>query len=387
MWFERGLLDRAAADLREATTLNHRDVRAFVTLARVEQDRGHPAEAFQYYAQAIQANPEFAPLYRGRADVFLGRNDLTPRQRAQAFSDLEQAIQKVKPGDPVVARDHTNLARLLHHEGRLQEALDACAAALQIAPDYADAHLLRLRIFLDLKRDGDLLESCDALLAQGKRLPELHELRALVRARLGNYAGAIEDDTKALDFRPDEPTLLMRRGRLYLMTQAPVLALRDFDRILERDPANSDALVGRGEAEIRLGNYRSAVADSETALGRAPAPDEHLSYNAARIYTLAAQTAGSEARRKGRDVVVLVDKYQNRAVDLVAEVMQQIAPERRAEFWRDQIQSDPTFQPIVPRLWSRLKDLRTLGESGRKGAKNVSQAATLPLPTRAEMTR
>src|SRR5262249_10896258 len=159
----------------------------------------------------------------------------------QALSDLEQTIRKVAPGDSVVARDHTNRARLLHAEGRDHEALEACTAAVKAAPDYDDALLLRLRILLDTKRDNDLLESCEALLARGKMLPELYELRALVRARLGNYAGAIEDDTKALGLRPDQTSLLTRRGRLYLITQAPMLALPDFERVLRLDPANTDA--------------------------------------------------------------------------------------------------------------------------------------------------
>jgi tetratricopeptide (TPR) repeat protein/tRNA A-37 threonylcarbamoyl transferase component Bud32 len=385
MWFQRRVLDRAAADLREAITLNDRDLRAFVTLAKVEQDRGQPDAAIQCYERAIQANPDFAPLYRGRADVYLGRHDLTPEQHARALSDLERAIQKVGPGDPVVARDHTNRARLLHDAGRDPEALDACAAALKTASDYAEAHLLRLRILLDLKRHADLLESCDALLTQGKSKasPELHELRALVRARLGNYAGAIEDDTKALELRPDQTSLLTRRGRLYLITQAPILALHDFDRALELDPANSDAILGRGEARIRLGDYGLAVADAETALGRG-APDERLTYNAARIYAQAAQAAAAEVRKKGRDAVVLFNKYQDRALDLVAETMRRVAPERRAEFWRNQIQGDPAFQVIVPRLRPRLKDLLAAGPSVPVPvrANNVPETAALPAPIR-----
>ena len=177
MWFQRRELDKAAADLREAIALNGRDFQAFTVLAKVEQERGDPDKAIACYTRAIQALPDWAPLYRGRADVYLGRKNLTPAQRALALSDLERAIAQVAPGDPVVARDHINRARLLHQAGRDQEALDACAAAVKIAPDYAAAHLLRLRILLDLKRDDDVLNSCEALLAQGKASPELYELR------------------------------------------------------------------------------------------------------------------------------------------------------------------------------------------------------------------
>ena len=145
--------------------------------------------------------------------------------------------------------------------------------------------------------------------------------------------------------------MLTRRGWLYLISQAPALALRDFDRAIELDPTNSDAYEGRGEARIRLGDHRVAVADVETAL-RLGIPSERLAYNAARIYAQAALAVTSEVRRKGRDAVILANKYQDRAVVLTTEAMRRIPPERRAEFWRDQIQADPALQSIIPRLKS-----------------------------------
>jgi tetratricopeptide (TPR) repeat protein len=326
-------------------------------------------------------------LYRGRADVYLGRKDLTQAQRAQALSDLDRAIAQVAPGDPVVARDHTNRARLLHHEWRDQEALDACAAAVKIAPDYAAAHLLRLRILLDLKRDDDVLNSCEALLAHGKASAELYELRALARARRGDYAGAIEDDTKALGLRPDSIPLLTKRGWLYLTSRAPTLALRDFEKAIELDPTNGDAYEGRGSARILLGDYRAAVADTETAL-RLGKPSARLAYNAARIYAQAALAVTPEVRRKAWDVVILANKYQDRAVALAEEALRQTAPEKRAEFWRNQIQADPALQSIASRLKSSRMGMLTSGQPALavQPRHQPSQAAALRSPPRKELT-
>jgi hypothetical protein len=137
--------------------------------------------------------------------------------------------------------------------------------------------------------------------------------------------------------------------------QAPTLALRDFERAIELDPTSSDPYAGRGEARAHLGNHRGAVADAETAL-RLGTPGERLCYNAARIYARAALAVTAEVRRKGRDVVILAHKYQDRAVDLLTEAMRRVPPERRAEFWRNQIQADPLLQPIIPRLRSWPSD-------------------------------
>jgi serine/threonine protein kinase/predicted Zn-dependent protease len=349
MWLQWRELDKAAADLRQAITLNGQDFQAFAALARIEHEWGHPDEAITCYTRAIQSLPDWAPLYRGRADVYLGLKDLTPAQRALALSDLDRAIALVAPGDPVVARDHTNRGRLLHDEGRDPEALDACAAALTIAPDYAAAQFLRLQLLLDLKRDDEVLSACEVVLARGRPSAELYELRALARARRGDYTGAIEDDTKALGLRPDRTPLLARRGWLYLTVKAPTLALSDFERALECDPSNGDAYEGRGAARIGLGDYRAAVTDAEAAL-RLGKPSARLAYNAARIYAQAARAITSEVRRKGRDAVFLANKYQDRAATLATEAMRQTPPENRAAFWRQQIQTDPAMQSIVPRL-------------------------------------
>ena len=383
MWFQRREFDKAAADLREAVALNDRDFQAFTVLAKVEQERGDPDAAIACYTRAIHAHPDWAPLYRGRADVYLGLKDMTSKQRVLARSDLEQAIALVASGDPVVARDHKNRAGLLHLEGRGHEALEACAAALKVAPDYAPAHLLRLRILLDLNRDDDLLDSCAVLIAEGKASPVLYELRSLARTRRGDHAGAIEDDTKALELRPDWTPLLTRRGWLYLTVRAPTLALRDFDRAIERDPTSSEAYLGRAESRIRLGDHAAAVADAETALSLGT-PGDRLAYNAARIYAQAALAVTAEVRRKGRDAVVLAHKYQDRAVDLVTEAVRLISPEKRQAFWQSQIQADPALQSIVPRLKARLRDLLTVGESAHVGAQNAPPEAAPPSPIREE---
>jgi tetratricopeptide (TPR) repeat protein len=230
------------------------------------------------------------------------------------------------------------------------------------APDYTEAHFLRLRILLNLKRDDEVLDSCKALLDQGKALPELYELRALARSRRGDYTGAIEDNTTALGLRPDWTRLLTRRGWLHLTVGAPKLALADFDRAIKRDPSNGEAYEGRGMAQVLLGDYRAAVADAENAL-RHGTPGNRLAYNTARIYAQAALAIGHETRRMGRDDVVLAHTYQDRAVDLATEAMRRTPAAEREEFWRSQIQADPALKPIIPRLRSRLRDPRIARES------------------------
>ena len=70
--------------------------------------------------------------------------------------------------------------------------------------------------------------------------------------------------------RPRSPGLLARRGRLYLNSDAPKLALRDFEEAINLDPSSrSQAPMPTSAAAWpaqSLGMYREAVADASRAL-------------------------------------------------------------------------------------------------------------------------
>jgi len=289
-----------------------------------------------------------APLYRGRAEVYRGHEDLTPARIEAALRDLDEAVRRESPANPVLALDHTNRARLLERAGRHAEALAACDAALRAVPDHADAHRLRIGVLLMLKRYDDVIASCDAVL-RDRPTAEVFELRGLAKDRRKDFSGAIDDYTQALAQHPDQPRLWNRRGWAHLVANAVQLALADFDRALRLDASDSDALSGRGLARVLLGQHRAAVADAEESL-RHGAPDARRYYIAGRIYVRAASAAANEVRKAGRAAVALTASYQDRAGALIREAVRRTPLEQRAAFVRDQVFADPALRPILRRL-------------------------------------
>ena len=114
------------------------------TWRRSTRLRINPTKAIAEFSRAIALSPQLAALYRDRADVDLGRPNRPWRSAPRALGDLEQAIRLEKPGQPVLARDQVNRARLLDIDHREAEALAACEAAIRVVPDYPDAHHLRI---------------------------------------------------------------------------------------------------------------------------------------------------------------------------------------------------------------------------------------------------
>ena len=346
--WQRRDLDRAVADLREAIRLDAHHYQAHAGLAQVFRQQGKPDEAVEQFTQAIALRPDLAPLYRGRAEVYQRRKDLTPDQNEVTLRDLDEAVRRESPANPVLALDHTNRAWLLERAGRHAEALAACDAALRAVPDYADAHRLRIGVLLMLKRYDDVIASCDAVL-KARPTPEVFELRGLAKVRRKDFSGAIDDYTQSLARRPDQPGLWNRRGWAHLITNAVQLALEDFEQAIRLDGSNGDAYSGRGAARVLLGRHRAAVADAEESL-RHGEPSSRLYYFAGRIYARATSAAAGEVRREGRSAVDLTASYQDRAVALIHEAVRRHPAGRRAAFVRDQVFTDPALRPILRRL-------------------------------------
>jgi tRNA A-37 threonylcarbamoyl transferase component Bud32 len=356
MDYQAGRLEEAAIDLQEAIRHNDRQYEAIATLAQVYAGQKKWDAAVAQFTRALGVKPAYSPLFRERARVQRNRDGRTPEHSRAALADLQEAIRHEQPGSRIVAQDQTWRADLLRQLHRPEDALAACDAALQVVPDDTDANRLRVLVLLDLKRYDEVIGSCDRALAQGKSSAGLHEIRGQARAGRQDFAGAIADYTLELEARPGQTRVLIARGLTYLVTDAPRLALGDFEEALRLEPSNREARIGRGSARVLLGDHRAAVADAAEAL-RQGDPTARLSYSAARIYAQAAQATSAEARRTGPDALILVTRYQDRAVELVNEALQSIPPEQRAAFWRNQIQTDPALQPLSRRL-----RLETMGQ-------------------------
>jgi len=362
-----GRLDQALADLDSAIRLKPDQYQAHSTLAQVLERKGRLDAAGAALTRAIACRPEpivLAGLFRTRALLHAPRKDLTADQQGAALRDLGEAIRH-EPDAVMKAGDHVWRARLYFGRNQSLEALAACDAALMLAPDSAEAHKVRISALMELKRYDEVLGSSDAYLARGNPSAEIFEIRGLARVARREYPAAIADFHRALELKPErEPVersrLLNLRGWAYHFTDAPRLALADFEESLRLDPSQSDAYASRGLARIRLGQWRDAVADADVAIDRARAASAGSTdaegraakvqalFNAARIYAMAADFAARDVSRRGERAVTLYRGYRNRALNLIDEALKMVPDRQR----RQEILADPSLRPL------RLRPLR-----------------------------
>ena len=200
----------------------------------------------------------------------------------------------------------------------------------------------------------------------GRPTPEIYRGRGLARMRLGDYPGAVDDYTRALELQPDGE-IQAHRGWAYFFSDSPRLALRDFEEAVRLNPDDSEACVGRGLARVALGHYRVAVADAEDALGRRINSPEML-HNAACIFARAAGLV--QADREQSDAAALARHYRERAVETIGRALDRVPSEERAAFWRGKIAPDPYLDAIRNSREFVALAARMDGDAGRQSAES-----------------
>jgi eukaryotic-like serine/threonine-protein kinase len=149
----------------------------------------------------------------------------------------------------------------------------------------------------------------------------------------------------------DRPKMMRQRGWVYVVAAAPRLARRDFEEVIRLDPSSADAHNGRGAARLRLGEHRQAVADAEKAVSVGE-PTADLFYKAARVHALAAVVVSAEARADGQESLLLITRYQDRAMELLREAIRRLPADQRATFVKDVVLGDPDLRTLRRRVSS-----------------------------------
>lgn len=87
-------------------------------------------------------------------------------------------------------------------------------------------------------------------------------MKAISKGRTGDYFGAIQDYTLALEAGyPDSLFVFHNRGRNKMKLEDFIGAITDFNRALNHDPNYILALSYRGDCKENLGDHRGAIND------------------------------------------------------------------------------------------------------------------------------
>jgi tetratricopeptide (TPR) repeat protein len=256
--FEAGMRAVTEGDLFRAATIfnamlqnNPHTPEPYIGLAEVQNHSGHPAEADQWLARGMIANPKDADLPRARARIALA---------GRRFADAAGFLGQASALDPANTADHAMLAKLyaepLHDPAR---ALPHFKAALARAPQDATLHYDHATALAKLGRNGDALRELSLAQHLGPENPLPSFLAAQIHAERGATGDAMAMLDAVLKIKPDFEAAQMARGDILLRAGRYDEAVSAYRAFLVRNPKSVLALTGLAMACQALGLNSEAM--------------------------------------------------------------------------------------------------------------------------------
>src|SRR5262249_50189719 len=194
LWLRQGKLTEALAGLEKAVALRPKECQTHLLLARAFQQQKRFADARQECGTAVQLRPDLPLVHRAFGELLWERGDLDT-----ALRQFETAI-RLEPASrpsPSLVSGYLECGGIRYSQGRFHDALAAYDAALRLCPDHGLAHHLRGEALLALKRLPEAERAFGQCLKHRPGYGPALRGRGSARVQLGDYAGAVEDDTQA----------------------------------------------------------------------------------------------------------------------------------------------------------------------------------------------
>src|SRR5580704_2729420 len=223
--------------------------------------------AIDFFQQAIERDPQYAPAYAGLADAYalLGSSSNPAIPRSEAMPKAKAAAMKALQLDETLADAHTSLAFVkMHYEWDWPGSEKEFQRSLKLNPHYATAHEWYAFWFT----------------AQGRTDKALEQL-----------AYAQKADPLSLIIKADTAEMLNYSGRF-------AESQREAQKALDMDPNFLPAHLCLADVYVGTKNYQGAVADLQKALSLAP-DDAWTLARLGAIYALAGERNKAEIILQG----------------------------------------------------------------------------------------
>ncbi len=329
-------LDKAESAFKELAELDKDRPEGSSVLADFYSATNRPDEAIRLYQEVIAKSPDYTQARYRLGEIMLQRRDLQgAEQQAQAVltknaNDINarklSARINLQKGEAKKAID--DLAQVLKQEPREQAALyfmsQAQLATGQIEqarsyagdldkyyPDYLPGKLMQAQINLKaggeenmkntLRLATDLLDRLSRATPGPQLSPELlaelraksHTARGAANLRLGNNAAARTDFTAARDAQPNAPEGYVNLAAVALAEKKLPEAEQTYERVLQIDSANLDALGGLTNLDTNRRQFDHAHARLDQAIAAHP-QNAGLHFLKAQVYGAQQDAQGAE---------------------------------------------------------------------------------------------
>ncbi len=217
------------------------------------------AKAIEYFEQAIQADPGYAPAYAGVADAYdtlALYGGLPPRQ---ARLRTEQAARRALQIDDRLAEAQTSLAfaRILF-DWDWQGGEQGFKSAIDLNPNHVTGHHWYGLFLAMMGRFGEALAEMDVTLKLDPLSLVMNSHKGWILYFARRFDEAAEQLHRALEIDPAFPVAKYFLGLVYLQGSRVEDAIREFEMASELSEGHPAPVAGLGQAHGLLGNRVAA---------------------------------------------------------------------------------------------------------------------------------
>ncbi len=254
---------------------------------------GSPARAVEVLQQPLSRGSKDPQLLAVAGEAYLAVGDVT--KAAQYFAQTAAM-------EPNNAAARTRLGQVRLAEGDTEGAIRDLEAASALDPNVSQADLA---LIANLIRKKQLDEALGAVVRLEKKQPNnplVYNLKGIVYLTRGDPDGARANFERALQIQSDYLPAVANLAQLDRMQQKPELARKHYDKVLEKDPKNEQALLGLANLlqsmsgdpnEIEALLKKAVTADPQAMNARAALATFYLKKGDAKQALLVAQEANA----------------------------------------------------------------------------------------------
>ena len=284
--------------------------------------------AKDYFEQAIQLDPGYAPAYAGLSDFYV--LSLPPKV---ALPKAREYTQKALQLDPNLADGHISLAYIYFYDDwNWNAAGEEFQRALSLAPGRAESHRWYAVYLAAMGRTAEAMKEAQrALELDPLSISALHGA-AVAAVSAGQYDRAIDEGRKIIELDPNDPRAYLDMAVGHLQKRMYQEALQDAGKDLELTDRAPFVLSIAAHVYGRLGNLEQA--DKLVEEMRADRQKGFVS-----PFYFATAFVGMGKQKKALDA--LEEGYKTHDPDMVG---------LNSTAWFEPLRSDPRFQDLLHRM-------------------------------------
>jgi predicted O-linked N-acetylglucosamine transferase (SPINDLY family) len=202
LWCTRGIAhrlalsyDEALADYEHAHRLDPTDVRTLGNMGEWHLARNAFAQALTWLDTALALDPNY---YEVRVNRVAALTEL--RQLEQAHTEAERLVKDY----PTRPEPYGNLGNVLFAEGKLKESIAQYQKAVEVRPDYAEAHFCLVALLGFSGKQELVVEYLERCIEEKGETSQRLTLLAVAQKECGNLEKAIALSRKVIQTYPDD---------------------------------------------------------------------------------------------------------------------------------------------------------------------------------------